>query len=227
MARLKFRTDGTIALFDPSDDPFPPFPDPALLHLPPTLPPQAADQAQPQLPTEIPPAQAQSDLPAVQSEATAAASSLALQAIPALTQADEFCPRTLSFTIPGSPGVQVTAVQLPGIDDDHGSIHFTVDVLGNADLRGLFFHLADETKLAGLAVTDEDGNPVPLITSVINLGQGAEMNGAASPFDVGIRFGTPGPNPDYINFPGGLRPLKYRGQHLLRRYHPSTIRGAT
>ena len=26
MARLKFRTDGTIALFDPSDDPFPPFP---------------------------------------------------------------------------------------------------------------------------------------------------------------------------------------------------------
>jgi hypothetical protein len=58
MARLKFRTDGTIALFDPSDDPFPPFPPEALSHLPPTLPPQAAEQAQPQLPTEIPPAQA-------------------------------------------------------------------------------------------------------------------------------------------------------------------------
>jgi hypothetical protein len=130
MARLKLRTDGTIALFDPSDDPFPPFPDPALFHLPPTLPPQAADQAQPHLPTEIPPAQAQSDLPAVQSEAAAEASSLTL------AQADEFCPRTLSFTIPGNPGVQVTAVQLPGIDEDHGSIHFTVDVLGNADLRG-------------------------------------------------------------------------------------------
>jgi hypothetical protein len=150
----------------------------------------------------------QSDLPAVQSEAAVEASSLALQLTPALAQADEFCPRTLSFTIPGSPGVQVTAVQLPGIDPDHGSIHFTVDVLGNADLRGLFFHLADETKLAGLAVTDENGNPVPLITnfvtqedSVINLGQGVEMNGEASPFDVGIRFGTPGPNPDYINFP--------------------------
>jgi Bacterial Ig domain len=128
-----------------------------------------------------------------------------------LTQADEFCPRTLSFTIPGSPGVQVTAVQLPGIDEDHGSIQFTVDVLGNADLRGLFFHLADETKLAGLAVTDVDGNPNPLITnfvaqedSVINLGQGAEMSGAASPFDVGIRWGSPGGSPgspDYINFP--------------------------
>jgi Bacterial Ig domain len=27
------------------------------------------------------------------------------------------------------------------------------------------------------------------------------MNGAADPFDVGIRWGTPGPNPDFINFP--------------------------
>jgi Bacterial Ig domain len=129
---------------------------------------------------------------------------------PALTQAEEFCPRTLAFTIPGNPGVQVTAVQLPGIDEDHGSIHFTVDVDGNADLRGLFFHLADEAKLAGLDVKDVDGDH-PLITnfvvqedSVINLGQGAEMSGAASPFDVGIRWGSPGPSPgspDYINFP--------------------------
>jgi hypothetical protein len=51
MARLKFRTDGTV-LFDPSDDPLPPE---ALSQLPPTLPSQAAVQAQPQLPTEIPP----------------------------------------------------------------------------------------------------------------------------------------------------------------------------
>ena len=36
--------------------------------------------------------------------------------------------------------------------------------------------------------------------SVLNFGQGAEMNGAASPFDVGIRWGTPGPNPDLMNF---------------------------
>jgi Bacterial cadherin-like domain len=204
MARLKFRTDGTIALFDPSDDPFPPFPDAALLHLPPTLPSQAAEQAQPQLPTEIPPAQAQSQLPVVQSEAAGDASSLALQLTPALTQADEFCPRTLTFTIPGkngNPGVQIKAVE------DNGSIHFTVDVLGDADLRGLFFHLADETKLNGLAVSNESGlitNFVNQANSVINLGQGAEMNGAASPFDVGIRWGSPGPapgSPDYINFP--------------------------
>jgi hypothetical protein len=206
MARLKFRTDGTIALFDPSDDPFPPFPDAALLHLPPTLPPQAADQAQPQLPTEIPPAQAQLQLPAVQSEAAADASSLALELTPALTQAEEFCPRTLSFTIPGgsgNPGVLVTAVehQVNGVKT--GTIDFTVDVLGNADLRGLFFQF-NPAHLDGLRVTGGDGlitKTVIQADSVINLGQGVEMNGAASPFDVGIRWGTPGPNTDFINFP--------------------------
>ena len=209
MARLKFRTDGTIALFDPSDDPFPPFPPfppEALLHLPPTLPSQAADQAQPHLPTEIPPAQTQSHLPAVQSEAAADASSLALELTPALTQAEEFCPRTITFTIPGgsgNPGVQVTAVehQVNGVKT--GTIDFTVDVLGNADLRGLFFHL-NEAHLNGLMVNGGDGlitKTVIQANSVLNLGQGAEMNGAASPFDVGIRWGTPGPNPDLINFP--------------------------
>lgn len=115
--------------------------------------------------------------------------------------ADEFCPRTITFTIPGggpgNPGVQITAVE------DNGSIDFTVDVLGNADLRGLFFHL-NEAHLNGLVVSGGDGlitNTLIQANSVINLGQGAEMFGAASPFDVGIRWGTPGPNPDFINFP--------------------------
>ena len=205
MARLKFRTDGTTVLFDPSDDPFPPE---ALSQLPPTLPSQAAEQAQPQLPTEIPPAQAQSHLPAVQSEAAADASSLALQLTPALTAADEeFCPRTISFTIPGggpgNPGVQVTAVEHQENGVKTGTIDFTVDVLGDADLRGLFFQF-NEAHLNGLTVTGGDGlitKTVIQANSVINLGQGAEMNGAASPFDVGIRWGTPGPNPDNINFP--------------------------
>src|SRR5215471_12197299 len=195
MARLKFRTDGTV-LFDPSDDPLPPE---ALSQLPPTLPSQAAQQA---------PAQAQSHLPAVQSEAAAdVASSLALQLTPALTPADEFCPRTISFTIPGggpgNPGVQVTAVEHQENGVKTGTIDFTVDVLGDADLRGLFFQF-NEAHLNGLTVTGGDGlitKTVIQANSVINLGQGAEMNGAASPFDVGIRWGTPGPNPDDINFP--------------------------
>ena len=115
--------------------------------------------------------------------------------------ADEFCPRTITFTIPGggrgNPGVQITAVE------DNGSIDFTVDVLGDADLRGLFFHL-NQAHLNGLVVSGGDGlitNSLIQANSVINLGQGAEMFGAASPFDVGIRWGTPGPNPDFINFP--------------------------
>src|SRR5262245_33526493 len=129
MARLKFRTDATSVLFDPSDDPLPP--------------------------------EAQLQLAAVQTQATADASSLA----PQLTPTDDFCPRTITFTSPGkngNPGVQVTGVQEP---DHPGSIHFTVDVLGDSDLRGLFFNLFDNAKLNGLAVTDKDGNPVPLITN--------------------------------------------------------------
>src|SRR5262245_18946241 len=116
---------------------------------------------------------------------------------------DEFCPRSITFTIPGggrgNPGVQVTAVE----DKANGSIDFTVDVLGDADLRGLFFHL-NQAHLNGLVVSGGDGLIIKKLIqadSVINLGQGAEMFGAASPFDVGIRWGTPGPNPDFINFP--------------------------
>jgi len=124
-----------------------------------------------------------------------------------LTPADEFCPRTISFTIPGgspgNPGVQVTAVEHQENGVKTGTIDFTVDVLGDADLRGLFFQF-NEAHLNGLKVTGGDGlitNTLIQANSVINLGQGAEMNGAASPFDVGIRWGTPGPNPDNINFP--------------------------
>ena len=175
------------------------------MHLPPTLPSQAAEQAQPQLPTEIPPAQAQADLPAVQSEAAAAASSLAVQLTPALTQADEFCPRTLAFTIPAVQAIRACRLSRSSYlasTRTHGISDFTVDVLGNADLRGLFFHLADEATLAGLAGHRCGWKPPPLITnfavqedSVINLGQGAEMNGAASPFDVASGGEHRGPTP--------------------------------
>jgi Tol biopolymer transport system component len=119
MARLKYRNgDGTSALFDPFDDPFPPFPPEALLNLPPTLPPQAADQAQPHLPPEIPPTEAQLhlpptlpsppteaqlQLPAVQSQAAADASSLAAQLTPAF-------PGMADFTLVGDPTLDDTLV---------------------------------------------------------------------------------------------------------------------
>ncbi|MEN9383738.1 MAG: hypothetical protein RL323_881 [Pseudomonadota bacterium] len=100
--------------------------------------------------------------------------------------------RSIVFTLPGtgkSPGVQVKAVEVDG------AISFTVSVLGSAtqaaDLRGLFFDFNSAPKLAGLAalgrdVTDFDTD------QVIDLGNGANMHGAASPFDVGVEFGTQG-----------------------------------
>ena len=104
----------------------------------------------------------------------------------------EFCPRSITFTIPGVPGVQVTAVE------NGGAIDFTVDVINSSsltgDLRGLFFQF-NEAKLSTLHIS----NPDPVITDtqikankVIDLGNGANMQGAASPFDVGIEFGSPG-----------------------------------
>jgi Big-like domain-containing protein len=219
MARLKNKmSDGTPDLLDPTDDL-----DPTVLQSsalaaispPPTLPPQAleraqapehvqalelaADPAQPHLPTEIPPVFTAE----AQMSATDALLPLVPQLTSALTSLNEFCPRQIIFTIPGQPGVQVTATE------NDGKIDFIVDVLDDpkstGDLRGLFFHF-NESKLATLQVT---GSDVPnWITGtqinanhVIDLLDGVNMSGAASPFDVGIRFGTPGTKKDDIFFP--------------------------
>jgi len=103
------------------------------------------------------------------------------------------CARSINFTIPGSaqaPGVLVTATE------HDGKIDFALALSGpagtTADMRGLFFDLADDSKLAGLKTSGS-----PLITDfdtvdVIDLGNGANMSGAASPYDVGLEFGTQG-----------------------------------
>lgn len=108
------------------------------------------------------------------------------------------CTRSISFVIPGtggSPGVQVSATAVGG------TLAFTVKVLGTAaltaDLRGFFFNLGDDAKLAGLdysgtGITDFD------TVNVIDLGHGANMRGAAAPFDVGLEFGTQGIGKDDI-----------------------------
>lgn len=109
--------------------------------------------------------------------------------------------RSITFTVPGtagSPGVEVKAVEAAG-----GTLEFTVSVMQSAaltaDLRGLFFNVADDAKLAGLSfaqsgtlITDFD------TASVIQLKGGANMNGAAAPFDVGLEFGTSGISKDDI-----------------------------
>ena len=113
------------------------------------------------------------------------------------------CPRSITFTIPGKlgTGVLITATE------DAGNIDFEVSVVGTgthlADLRGLFFHF-DESDLGTLQIAGGDGlitNTQISANHVNNLGQGVNMNGAASPFDVGIAFGTPGKGQDFITGP--------------------------
>lgn len=112
------------------------------------------------------------------------------------------CPRQVSFTLPGVPGVQITAVEV------NATIEFTVDVLDSAtstgDLRALFFHI-NEAELAGMTVTSSD----PVLTesrvernNVLDLGDGATLAGAVkSGFDIGTEWGKPGGKDDDINFP--------------------------
>jgi hypothetical protein len=111
------------------------------------------------------------------------------------------CPRSISFTIPGSPGLLVTAVE------NGGNLDFTLDVqdgaLRTGDLRALFFHF-NEALLGGLSVT---GGSLVTETriqanSVLDLGNGANLNGVANPFDIGIEFGTEGIGKgDDLSFP--------------------------
>ncbi|NET78520.1 PEP-CTERM sorting domain-containing protein [Okeania sp. SIO1F9] len=94
------------------------------------------------------------------------------------------------------------------LEDIGNDIKFTVDVLqemangtGNiADLRGLFFDIADDTLLPGFSVTGADvTNQIFDANNVIDLGQGVNLNGAGNQnFDAGVRFGTPGIGSDDI-----------------------------
>lgn len=99
----------------------------------------------------------------------------------------------MTFTIAGGPGVEVH------VEEIDGDLRFTVSVLGDggltADLRGIFFQLADESLLNGLTLTDDSGAVTEfraLADGVIDLGQGANLQGAASAFDIGVEIGTSG-----------------------------------
>lgn len=114
--------------------------------------------------------------------------------------------RSIKFTIPGvggAPGVEVYVEE-----SGTGALLFNVSVLDTAsltaDLRGLFFRLADATKLVGLKATSTDGTVTDfqaIDNKVIDLGDGANMNGAVTKtnaFDVGVEFGTQGIGKDDI-----------------------------
>lgn len=118
--------------------------------------------------------------------------------------------RSLEFTIPGPVDTVVLVEEVVAAD---GSIDLkftvTVDESGGveADLRGLFWDVADEAKLPGLSVVAGES---PLVAgsqfeadSVTDLGNGANMKGAitrkGNGFDAGVEFGTPGIGKDDVD----------------------------
>jgi hypothetical protein len=106
--------------------------------------------------------------------------------------------RSIAFTIPGtagSPGVNIQVVEV------NGALSFSLEVDDTGphtgDLRGLFFDLNSMDKLAGLAFSGSDVTGMDTI-NVIDLGDGVNLKGAASSFDVGVKFGTQGIGTDDI-----------------------------
>ncbi len=97
---------------------------------------------------------------------------------------------TLDNNIAGSDSeVQVTVNELGG------DLEFTLEVIstntGNiGDLRGLFFHIFDESLIPGLSASGADVTDQQYgANGVNNLGPGANID-PLGPYDLGIEFGT-------------------------------------
>jgi len=116
--------------------------------------------------------------------------------------------RAVDLLINGEPGALVTVTETP-----EGTLTFNVkvtDVISNskdapdiADLRGLFFHVSDQSLLPGLTVTGPnvttyrvDANKVMQVEGDVNLS--GEVGKSVGPFDVGIAFGSQGIGKDDI-----------------------------
>ena len=110
------------------------------------------------------------------------------------------CPRQISFSLVGVPGVRITATEVGG------TLVFVADVQdttqSTGDLRAIFFHIV-ESELAGLNITGG-----PLLTEwraqankIIDLGDGANLSGKVKGgFDIGIEWGTAGGKKDDISY---------------------------
>ena len=111
---------------------------------------------------------------------------------------DVVCPRSITFTLAGSPDVTVNVVE----DGGHLDFNLTANTADpkSADLSGLFFDFTN-SKLSTLSVSG------PQITqfvtgagSVINLQNGVNLNGLHVPtFDVGMEFGLAGIGSNHQN----------------------------
>lgn len=95
--------------------------------------------------------------------------------------------------------VEITLDDLGG----SGDIEVTVQVFPQpmGDIRGVFLNIVDDSLLAGLSITGADVTEVAIgASSIIDLGEGANLNGRSSPCpcDIGVEIGTFGIEPDDI-----------------------------
>jgi hypothetical protein len=108
------------------------------------------------------------------------------------------CPRSITFTLAGNPGVTVHVVE------DGGKLDFNLTAQGSTDLSGLFFDFTN-SKLSTLTATETNGGGITQFLtgpagSVINLMNGVNLNGRpVSGFDVGMEFGLAGIGSNHQN----------------------------
>jgi len=83
-----------------------------------------------------------------------------------------------------------------------GKIEVSLAVVGGAqaDLRGVFMNIADDSLLPGLSVTGDDVTSWDFSGNVIDLGHGSNLNGGGTPCpcDFGIEIGSQGLGSDDI-----------------------------
>jgi hypothetical protein len=115
---------------------------------------------------------------------------------------DVVSPRSITFTLAGSPGVTITVIE------DAGNLDFTLNVNTNdakkGDLSGLFFdltHTTSNNKLSTLSVTGPNITQfVHQAGAVMNLTNGVNLDGLHLPnFDVGMEFGLAGIGSNHQN----------------------------
>jgi Big-like domain-containing protein len=105
--------------------------------------------------------------------------------------------RSIEFSIPGKPPLTIKAIEQ--ID---GSILFTIDATSghSADIRGLYFNIAEPSLLGSLSITGGDISNQQL-GGAADFKNGNNINGKGSDaYDIGLDIGTPGQGQDDISF---------------------------
>ena len=119
--------------------------------------------------------------------------------------------------------IEVHLTELPD-----GSVQIELAVADDSakvgDLRGLFFHVADESKIGGLRITGDDVTGTQYSEDrVKDLGWGANVSGLGR-FDAGVKLGTSGIGKDdirsttlVISHPDGMSLDDFRNQDFAIR----------